>query len=96
MFCIVSGMCAFLAYLYSRRDSWPAFSASVLTVGILFGLAMDYEVFLVSRKWEKYSRTGGGRKAVYSGMANSGGVVTAGRLIIIVVFASFVFVEERA
>ncbi|MFC4306426.1 MMPL family transporter [Cohnella boryungensis] len=84
-----------LASLFGIPEPGPVLSfLPVLTAGILFGLAMDYEVFLVSRMREEYSRTGDGRTAVLAGMKNSGGVVTAAGLIMVVVFASFIFVED--
>ncbi|WP_372631141.1 MMPL family transporter [Cohnella sp.] len=84
-----------LAQLFGIPEPGPVLSfLPVLTAGILFGLAMDYEVFLVSRMREEYSRTGDGRQAVLAGMANSGSVVTAAGLIMVVVFASFIFVED--
>lgn len=66
----------------------------VIVVGILFGLAMDYEVFLVSRMREEFTHTGDARKAVMSGIRNSGAVVTAAGLIMIAVFAGFIFAED--
>ncbi|PMC34699.1 hypothetical protein CJ195_21985 [Bacillus sp. UMB0899] len=66
----------------------------VIVVGILFGLAMDYEVFLVSRMREVYSHTGDARKAILAGMKDSGGVVTAAGLIMISVFAGFMFAPD--
>ena len=66
----------------------------VIVVGILFGLAMDYEVFLVSRMREVYSHTGNARKAILAGMRDSGGVVTAAGLIMISVFAGFMFAPD--
>ncbi|MDT8717767.1 MMPL family transporter [Clostridium sp. 19966] len=61
----------------------------IIVIGILFGLAMDYEVFLVSRMREHFSRTGNAREAVTSGIKSSGVVVAAAGLIMTVVFASF-------
>lgn len=66
----------------------------VIVVGILFGLAMDYEVFLVSRMREEYAHTGDARKAVTAGIRGSGAVVTAAALIMIAVFAGFIFAED--
>ncbi len=64
-----------------------------LVVGIfaiLFGLSMDYEVFLLSRIREEYDRTGNTALAVADGLAKSARVITAGAAIMITVFASFV------
>jgi membrane protein YdfJ len=66
----------------------------VLITGILFGLAMDYEVFLVSRMREDYMHGSDAKKSVLSGMKHSGPVVTAAGLIMISVFASFIFAED--
>ena len=61
----------------------------VLLIGILFGLAMDYEVFLVSRMREAYVRSGDARKSVVTGYGQSGRVVTAAAVIMTAVFAAF-------
>lgn len=66
----------------------------VLVVGILFGLAMDYEVFLVSRMREEFTRTGDAKKAILAGMKDSGTVVTAAGLIMMAVFSGFVFASD--
>lgn len=66
----------------------------ILTVGILFGLAMDYEVFLVSRMREEYTHSGDARKAVMAGIRDSGGVVTAAGLIMIAVFTGFMMAPD--
>src|SRR4051812_25673507 len=62
----------------------------ILLIGILFGLAMDYEVFLVSRMRERYVHTGDARDAVISGYTSSGRVVTAAATIMMVVFGAYV------
>jgi RND superfamily putative drug exporter len=62
----------------------------VLLFSILFGLSMDYEVFLVSRKHEQWLLTGDNRRAVALGQAETGRVITAAATIMIVVFASFI------
>ncbi|KUP21811.1 MMPL family transporter [Paenibacillus sp. DMB5] len=66
----------------------------IIVVGILFGLAMDYEVFLVSRMREEFKHTGDAKKAVLAGMGHSGGVVTAAGLIMISVFTGFMLAED--
>jgi RND superfamily putative drug exporter len=63
----------------------------ILVVGILFGLAMDYQVFLVSRVREDFVHHGEPRGAVNAGMRNSARVVTAAALIMFSVFGSFIF-----
>jgi RND superfamily putative drug exporter len=62
----------------------------ILLMGVLFGLAMDYEVFLVSRMREEYVHTGDARRAVTIGFTSSARVVTAAAVIMISVFAAFV------
>ncbi|MFD1452659.1 MMPL family transporter [Oceanobacillus sojae] len=66
----------------------------VIVIGILFGLAMDYEVFLVSRMREEFTHTGDAKKAILAGMKDSGGVVTAAGLIMVAVFAGFMFAPD--
>ncbi|MET8979447.1 MMPL family transporter [Streptomyces sp. NPDC004539] len=66
----------------------------VLLIGVLFGLAMDYEVFLVSRMREHHENTLDAREAVVQGVARSGRVVSAAALIMAAVFAGFVFNED--
>ncbi|WP_406386353.1 MMPL family transporter [Streptomyces sp. NBC_01618] len=66
----------------------------VIIIGLVFGLAMDYEVFLVSRMREDYVRHGRPREAVVKGFAHSARVVTAAVLITISVFSGFVLSES--
>jgi putative drug exporter of the RND superfamily len=66
----------------------------ILMVAILFGLAMDYEVFLVSRMRESYVRTGRAREATVSGCQASARVVTAAALIMIAVFSGFILDDD--
>ncbi|GAA1281967.1 membrane protein [Planotetraspora silvatica] len=63
----------------------------VLLIGVLFGLAMDYEVFLVSRIREHYAHTGNAREAIHHGLARSGRVVSSAALIMAAVFGGFIF-----
>ena len=67
----------------------PAF-VPVLMFAVLFGLSMDYEVFLVSRMREAWLRTGDNERAVLEGLASTGRVITAAAAIMIAVFAAFV------
>ncbi len=62
----------------------------VIMFPILFGLSMDYEVFLLSRIREEYDRTGDNTESVARGLAGTGRVVTSAALIMIAVFLSFV------
>ncbi|MBP2178867.1 MMPL family transporter [Amycolatopsis magusensis] len=67
----------------------------VMIFAIVFGLSMDYEVFLVSRMHEEWRRSGDAARAVREGLANTGGVITAAAGIMIVVFGAFVLSADR-
>jgi RND superfamily putative drug exporter len=67
----------------------------VMLFAILFGLSMDYEVFLVSRIQEEYIATGNNALAVRRGLSATGGVITAAATIMFSVFAAFVFGGQR-
>jgi RND superfamily putative drug exporter len=62
----------------------------VIMFALLFGLSMDYEVFLVSRIREAWLRTGANSQAITTGLASTGRVITAAAAIMIVVFASLI------
>jgi putative drug exporter of the RND superfamily len=61
----------------------------VLLFAIVFGLSMDYEVFLVSRIREEWQASGDASAAIRNGIARTSGVITAAAAVMIVVFASF-------
>jgi RND superfamily putative drug exporter len=61
----------------------------IILVGVLFGLAMDYQVFLVSRMKEEHSRGLSAKDAVHSEFVKSGTVLVAAATIMAVVFAGF-------
>src|SRR5690606_6508490 len=67
----------------------PAF-IPVLMFALLFGLSMDYQVFLLSRMRETWVRTRDNAQAVTDGLAGTGRVITAAAAIMVVVFAAFV------
>ena len=67
----------------------------VLMLAVLFGLSMDYQVFLVSRMHEEWVNTGDNRRAVITGQAATGRVITAAAAIMICVFAAFIFAGQR-
>ncbi|HXA54250.1 MAG TPA: MMPL family transporter, partial [Solirubrobacteraceae bacterium] len=67
----------------------------VMLFAIVFGLSMDYEVFLVSRIHEQWTRTRDARRAVGEGLALTGRVITAAAAIMVCVFLSFVLGEDR-
>ncbi len=80
-----------LAGLIGLEQSGPIISIlPILLLGILFGLAMDYEVFLVSRIREDYVHSGDAVGAVVDGMRHSARVIVAAGLIMIAVFAAFI------
>ncbi len=67
----------------------------VMLFAIVFGLSMDYEVFLVSRIHERWVQTGESSRAVAEGLALTGRVVTAAATIMVCVFLSFMLGEDR-
>ena len=69
--------------------------APMMLFAIVFGLSMDYEVFLLSRIKEEYDRTGDNGQAVADGLASTARVITAAAAIMICVFGSFVLGDQR-
>ena len=65
----------------------------VILFCVLFGLSMDYEVFLLSRMKEVWDRTGDNQEAVARGLERSGRIVTSAALIVVVVAGSFAFAD---
>jgi len=63
----------------------------VLVFAIVFGLSMDYEVFLLSRIKEAYDRTGKNDEATMEGLSATASVITSAALIMIMVFGVFAF-----
>jgi RND superfamily putative drug exporter len=72
-------------------DSW----VPMMLFAIVFGLSMDYEVFLLSRVREEWRRTGDSRTSVADGLASTAKVITAAAAIMVVVFGSFMLEFER-
>lgn len=70
--------------------------APVFMFAVLFGLSMDYEVFLLSRVHEEYVRTGDNAEAVADGLASTARVITAAALIMTTVFGSFAVLGDDA
>ena len=70
--------------------------APMMLFAIVFGLSMDYEVFLLSRIREEYDRTHDNATAVADGLASTARVITAAALVMVCVFASFVLGDQRA
>ena len=69
--------------------------APMFLFAIVFGLSMDYEVFLLSRMKEEYHHTGDNATAVADGVAATARVITAAALIMVCVFAAFVLAPDR-
>ncbi|GAA3166454.1 MMPL family transporter [Blastococcus jejuensis] len=69
--------------------------APMMLFAVLFGLSMDYEVFLLSRVREEYLRTGDAGAAVADGVAATARVITAAAAVMVVVFSSFLLNDER-
>jgi RND superfamily putative drug exporter len=72
-------------------ESW----VPMMLFAIVFGLSMDYEVFLLSRVKEEWLRTGDSRTSVADGLAATAKVITAAAAIMVVVFGSFMLEFER-
>jgi putative drug exporter of the RND superfamily len=67
----------------------------VIMFAVVFGLSMDYEVFLISRIREQWLRTGDASEAVAEGITLTGRVITAAAAIMVCVFLSFVLGDQR-
>lgn len=68
--------------------------APMLMFAILFGLSMDYEVFLLSRVREHYLRHGDPKRAIVDGVSTTGRVITSAALIMIAVFGAFILMSD--
>jgi RND superfamily putative drug exporter len=77
-----------------RAGPVEAFLPAIM-LAILFGLSMDYQVFLVSRMHEEWVHTGDNRRSVTVGQSSTGRVITAAATIMICVFMAFVFGGQR-
>jgi RND superfamily putative drug exporter len=66
----------------------------MMLFAILFGLSMDYEVFLLSRVREEYLKTGDNEHAVIEGISATARVITSAALIMIAVFAAFILGDD--
>jgi RND superfamily putative drug exporter len=85
----------FLADLFGVHAPGPVLSfLPIIATGILFGLAMDYQLFLVSGMREAYAHGASARVAVQHGLRAGRAVVTAAAIIMISVFAGFVFSHD--
>jgi RND superfamily putative drug exporter len=70
--------------------------APMMLFAIVFGLSMDYEVFLLSRMKEEFDRTGDNATAVADGLAVTARVITAAAIIMVCVFSAFVLGDDRS
>jgi uncharacterized membrane protein YdfJ with MMPL/SSD domain len=77
-----------LSLVYDRVDTLTP----PLVLAVVFGLSMDYEVFLLSRIRERYEATGDTRRAVAEGLAASARTITSAALIMVAVFGVFIAV----
>jgi RND superfamily putative drug exporter len=85
----------FAASLLGVNTQAPIISLlPILIIGILFGLAMDYQVFLVSRMGEARSRGASSRLAILSGFRHGARVITAAALIMVAVFSGFILEDD--
>jgi putative drug exporter of the RND superfamily len=84
-----------LGGLFNVKGAPIAAFIPVMLFAIVFGLSMDYEVFLVSRIHEEWTHRGDAHEAVQHGIASTGRVITAAATIMICVFLSFVLGGER-
>ncbi|NKX53658.1 MMPL family transporter [Arthrobacter mobilis] len=81
-----------LAGIFEVHDPGPILSfLPMILIGVLFGLAMDYQMFLVSGMRESYAHGEDARAAVVSGFNHGARVVTAAAVIMVSVFAGFIF-----
>lgn len=85
----------FLADLVGIKEGPIETFLPMILFAILFGLSMDYEVFLISRIREEYVRTGANGVAVANGLAATARVISSAAAIMIVVFLSFVTLPDR-
>jgi RND superfamily putative drug exporter len=67
----------------------------MMMFAVIFGLSMDYEIFLLSRIKEEFDKTGNNAEAVADGLAHTARVITAAAAIMVCVFGSFVLGGER-
>lgn len=83
----------FSRWLGFEPQGYVEASLPILMFCVLFGLSMDYEVFLLSRVREAWLETGDNRTSVAAGLQRSGRIITGAALIVVVVTASFVSAE---
>ncbi|OHR53762.1 MULTISPECIES: MMPL family transporter [unclassified Staphylococcus] len=85
----------FISNVFGVETTGPLLSfLPVITIGILFGLAMDYEVFLMSRIHEEYTKTRNNEHSIKVGIKESGPVILSAAIIMFSVFIAFVFEDD--
>ncbi|WP_436946443.1 MMPL family transporter [Staphylococcus xylosus] len=85
----------FINNLFGIETTGPLLSfLPVIAIGILFGLAMDYEVFLMSRIHEEYTKTRDNDHSIKVGIKESGPVILSAAIIMFSVFIAFVFEDD--
>jgi RND superfamily putative drug exporter len=82
---------AFSGLLGFRSEGYVDATVPIVMFCVLFGLSMDYEVFMLSRIKEVHDRLGDNAAAVAEGLQRTGGVITSAALIIVIVAGSFAF-----
>ncbi len=78
--------------MFDPLETIPA-TIPIILLAVLFGLSMDYEIFLISRVREAYLETGSNRESVMTGLQKSGMIITGAGAILVVVGASFVLAD---
>lgn len=85
----------FMGELFGVSTTGPLLAfLPVIVIGLLFGLAIDYEIFLMSRIHEEYSKTRNNEHSIKVGIKESGPVIVAAALIMFSVFIAFVFQDD--
>jgi putative drug exporter of the RND superfamily len=84
-----------LSDVFGQRPGPIESFAPMMLFAVLFGLSMDYEVFLLSRVREEYEATGDNSRAVSVGISATARVITAAASVMIIVFGSFLLNDQR-
>src|SRR5699024_11058082 len=85
----------FMSELFGVTSTGPLLAfLPVIVIGLLFGLAIDYELFLMTRVHEEYTKTGDNDHSIKTGIKESGPVIVAAALIMFSVFIAFVFQDD--
>lgn len=85
----------FMSELFGVTSTGPLLAfLPVIVIGLLFGLAIDYELFLMTRIHEEYSKTQDNDHSIKTGIKESGPVIVAAALIMFSVFIAFVFQDD--